>query len=100
MKKGFTLVELIGVMVILSLIIVFTYPIIIDVLKGENDNKDKYESDMIINAAELYKENNGDICISIDTLKETKYLKSVDAKYNGKFVKFENNKWEIKSSCS
>ena len=100
MKKGYTLIELIGVMVILSLIIVFTYPVIIDVLKDEDKNKDDYELNMIKNAAELYKENTDIECVSIDTLKTTKYLKSVDAKYNNKVVKLGNNGWTIESSCS
>jgi len=116
MKKGFTLVELIGVIVILSLIITFVYPVIINIARDEKGKISNYERDMIINAAKLYIENNDvsipnkisdpPACISISDLKESKFLKEVSEDvttlYQGVDIKYESNGivYELTASCS
>ena len=41
MKKGFTLIEMIGVMVILSLLMLFAMPNVINYIKKGGDTEDK-----------------------------------------------------------
>ena len=42
MKKGFTLVELLGVMVIISLVIAISFPIVIGVIKDKKQESEQY----------------------------------------------------------
>ncbi|MCM1370767.1 MAG: hypothetical protein NC181_02605 [Clostridium sp.] len=62
MKKGFTLIELIGIIIILSLIVLFSFPSIIKSLKS-NDNLE-YEKflENLYMAAETYYQSNKSIC--------------------------------------
>ena len=82
--KGYTLIELLGVMMILALLVSFVIPSIINTLKSSTDKKDNLTNDLIINAAEMYVEDNGNefnvisqktYCITIDKLVDGNYLK-------------------------
>ena len=117
-KNGFTLMELMGVIVILSLLIVLCLPSIVNFIKSSNDETDKITLDLIYNATENYiKEYKNDYpkikenvyCIPLIDLVDDGKLKSpikfsdseeditnkkiVEVTYDGKF------KYELKSEC-
>ena len=103
MKKGFTLVELLGVMVVISVLIAVSFPIIINVIRDKKAEATEYETKMIINAAKLYIKDNGSTnCIDISTLVQEKYLNSV--KTNKTKVKIttsgSNVTYELANSCN
>ena len=82
MKKGFTLVELLGVIVILSILIVIAMPNIINSIKSANKKTDAYTATLIYQAVDkhiahssLYKEEKGNVyCIAIDKIVSEGYL--------------------------
>ena len=84
MKKAFTLVELMAVIVIISLIAILTFPNIVgQIKKTEKNNNDNIES-IVINAAKKYVNDNpnnfkeeeyNDYCIVIKDLVDNGYLK-------------------------
>ena len=85
MKKGFTLIEMIGVMVILSLLLAFVMPNVINYVKKGGDIKDKATKEILYTAAKKYmKDNKGDFkedihntyCINIKDLSEQGYVES------------------------
>ena len=100
MKKGFTLVELLGVMVIMSVIIAVAFPIVINIIKEKKEKTENYEIQMIENAAKLYfKENTNDSCVNISTLQRGKYLESVKTTKRS-VVKNGNNYEIMDNNCS
>lgn len=82
MRKGFTLIELMAVIVIISLVCLLTFPNIVNQIKKSKDaNKDNVEK-VVISAAKKYVNDNidkynseGDYCISIKELIDDDYLK-------------------------
>lgn len=104
MKKnnGFTLVELIAVITILSLIVLVSVPVIINTInRAEQKEYDKFKQ-IVVNAAELYLERNRDlyphfseigdsIDINAETLIKEGYLKSdlIDPIDNNKVSKYK-----------
>ena len=54
MKKGYTLVELLGVMIILGLILLVSFPIIINQIKKSNEAISESTKLLIYNSADLY----------------------------------------------
>ena len=54
MKKGFTLIEMLGVIVILSVIGLITVPIVSNVLNTSNDNLTKDQKELIKSSARVY----------------------------------------------
>ena len=120
-KKGFTLIELVSVLVILSVLAVIIFPnILSSISKGKNDLKKDNEKLIISGAKEYVSDNqnnfksNGNIyCLSVKTLYDKGYINTVigidssdditlitdvvEVKYvNGKF---EYN-YVLKESCS
>ena len=61
MKKGYTLVELLGVMIILGLILLVSFPIIINQIKKSNEAISESTKLLIYNSAELYINDREDI---------------------------------------
>lgn len=117
-KGGFTLIELMGVIIILALLIALSLPSIINFIKSSNDKTDKFNLDLIYSAAESYiKEYKNDYpkvkenvyCISLRELVDDGKLKtpiklsdsdeditnkkSVEVTYSDKF------QYELKSDC-
>ena len=84
MKKGFTLVELLGVIIILSIIVVTVTPNIINTIKKANRQSDIYVSSMVYSALQKYmsdydvfeKKEGNTYCIPINELTQTGYLES------------------------
>jgi prepilin-type N-terminal cleavage/methylation domain-containing protein len=85
-NKGYTLLELLGVIVILSVLVTLVFPSVINFIKKSNDKIDSITNELIINAAEDYINDNSsniyltsgtDYCITIDRLIEYQYLESI-----------------------
>ena len=57
-NRGFTLLELLGVIVILALLTTLVFPSVLNAIKKSSNQTDKLSMDLISNAADLYIENN------------------------------------------
>ena len=77
MKKGFTLVELLAVIILIGVLLVFTYPKILDIKEKKEIEVDSAKEKLINNAALEYMNNNlndypqvlgNRYCISLETL--------------------------------
>ena len=77
MKKGFTLVELLAVIIILGLLTIIAIPSIIGILNNEKENISNSMKNIIINASSLYIEDNSGVypkvnnnvyCIKLESL--------------------------------
>lgn len=53
-KNGFTLVELMGILVILGILLIFTVPTITKTLKGSQENDQKEYEETVCSAAKTY----------------------------------------------
>jgi len=92
-KKGFTLVELLGVIVLLSLLVMLVIPSIVGSLKKQGNKTDELMLDMIEKAASSYIEDDGSFidkngnsyCITISELVDKEYLKD-NVEYEGKDI--------------
>lgn len=90
MKKGFTLIELIGVIIILSLLIIIGYPLVMKGIESSNENLSEANEQFIFSEAHDYidkyvdnQDANGNnyprtignvYCISTNTLNNQGYL--------------------------
>ena len=110
-KKGFTLAELLGVIVILGLIVLVAFPAILDTIKSNKDNISDATAKIIISGANLYVNNNLNTfepiedqkyCIKIQTLIDDEKIPEniIDPDTNEKLdsnryvkVVFKNNKY-------
>ena len=86
MKKGFTLVELIGVIIILGLIVLIALPPILNAIRGKESEISEASKEIIYSAANLYvsdnsnsfpKTNGNTFCVTLDTLTQGDYLPDV-----------------------
>ena len=84
-NKGFTLVELIGVIVILAAISLIAFPLILEQVRKTQTSLDRASEELIITSAELYVDKNQGVyprivgnvyCISLNTLVASGELKS------------------------
>lgn len=82
-EKGFTLIELIGVIVLLAIIILITYPSIVNIIKKSNNKIDSATSALIISGAKnmvdenknSYPLTNGNVyCVTIKSLINKGYV--------------------------
>lgn len=82
-EKGFTLIELIGVIVLLAIIILITYPSIVNIIKKSNNKIDSATSALIISGAKnmvdenknSYPLTNGNVyCVTIKSLINKGYI--------------------------
>lgn len=116
-NKGFTLVELLAVIVILLAISVIAIPNITASLERNKNKMSESQKKLIASSAELYISENkntityyssfvaGTCCLSINTLESTGYLSSDDLKdANGNvisgYINYINNKYEFVTSCT
>lgn len=56
-NRGFTLLELLGVIVILALLTTLVFPNVLNTIKKSSDQTDKFSMELISNAADIYIEN-------------------------------------------
>lgn len=98
MKKGYTLIELLGVIIILTIIMSIVVVIMINVIKGTNNNLDEATEKILYSATENYlKETyvlpaNGDFTVTLKTLRE-------DNRISNTFIETANDKRITESSC-
>ena len=83
MKKGFTLVELIGVVIILALIALLAFPPILNSIRKTKSELSDASKEILYNAANLYvsenlndfpKRNGNTFCVTLNTLSSKEYL--------------------------
>ncbi|MBE6149848.1 MAG: prepilin-type N-terminal cleavage/methylation domain-containing protein [Firmicutes bacterium] len=118
-KKGFTLTELLAVIIIIGVILLIALPKILGLISNESENISKTMEDVILKAGELYVHDNSDnfpeaegnlYCVPFDTLIENDYLadKLTDPVTNedistSKFVKvsvkYGNYEYAITDTC-
>lgn len=96
-KKGFTLIELIGVIMIIAVLSLLFFPNLIKKFQESNENLDATTTKIILDSAEHYVDNNSNLfsksksyCISISTLIDNEYLVDNFADFNKE--KLINNK--------
>ena len=89
-KKGFTLVELLAVIVVLSIIILIAMPSVMNSMAKARRNSFFIEANEVIKSAQTaYSEflSNGGagstLCVPYDVLKEAGYIEKNDDKYKG-----------------
>ncbi|MDD2377363.1 MAG: prepilin-type N-terminal cleavage/methylation domain-containing protein [Bacilli bacterium] len=77
MKKnnGFTLIELIGVIVLIVIILSIAVPSVVEILKNANDSKGKELANMIELAAETYVEQNRDLFSNLTEVGSKEFIK-------------------------
>ena len=98
-KKGFTLVELLAIIVILGIIITIVYPLVVSTINDAKKNAYTSQKEIVIKAAKLYYldhvENLPDIgssenrCVTIETLITDGYISSEELKSNYSMIKEE-----------
>jgi type IV pilus assembly protein PilA len=111
-KKGFTLVELLAVIVILIIITAIAIPSISSSIERTNDRQKKSKEELIISAAELYlsdhksyreKFYNGNCYITVDSLVPN-YIDDEATKHNdervGNYVFYKSSKIQVSDSIS
>ena len=59
--RGYTLLELLGVIVILALLTTLVFPSVINSIKKTNDKTDKLALDLVSSSADIYIKNNKDL---------------------------------------
>lgn len=77
-KRGFTLVELLGSIVILAMLALIAFPAILSTLNSGQENIDTSVKDFIVAAAEECVNDNidnyNDMCNSVEKLKDNGYI--------------------------
>lgn len=110
-KKGFTLVELLAVVVILLAISVIAVSSISAAIERNKNKQNEAKIDIIISYAKLYYDENKNksefasgVCIDIDDLERVGYLTDAEKKdadgdvFEG-FIKKTGDKWEFVDRC-
>ena len=94
-KKGFTLVEMIAVLIVLTIIFLVSAVSLTTVIKTGEDKIDNAKEELIIDAAKDYLSktdivNNKNGCIRLGELVELGYVdkKEIDESYYDKFVNY------------
>lgn len=110
MKKGFTLVEVLAVIVIIGLIFLMTFPTILNSIKKSQDKIDDNTFELIKSSTKEYTNDNLDelednYCVDIATLISDGYIDEdiVTAKDNdllSKSINYNDNNYEIVDSCN
>ena len=111
-KKGFTLVEILAVIVLIVVISLLVFPSILNSIKSSQDEIDEATKLLLINAAKLYVDDNSDnykedlhtYCIPVSNLIDLGYLsdtittnKKDDIK--DQIIKLNNSNYEVVKSC-
>lgn len=116
-NKGFTLVELLAVIVILLALSMIAIPNITASLEKNKNKLSDSQKKIIVSSAELFiSENknslgyyssfmNGSCCLSTDILKDNGYITNDDLKdSNGSdlvgYINYANSKYEFSNSCT
>ena len=111
-NKGFTLVELLAIVILLAGIFMLTYPKLTEMFERESKKLDDYELDTIYDAVDRYLDNNDEYpptvgveyCIKIETLDYEGLIPDFDDKdYLSKAIRVKigksSNYHQIIDSC-
>ena len=79
-EGGFTLVELLGVIVILGLIVAISIPLIGNVIAGAKDDTAAAQQELVIDAAQMYELQGGTLPVDSDKLIKDGYLETKSVK--------------------
>ena len=82
-KRGFTLVELLAVLVVLGIVAVVCYPIVTKTINSSKNDLAVEQRNRVISAAKNYVASNvveDNSCITVEALKNSGYLESGDIK--------------------
>lgn len=110
-KKGFTLVELLAVIVILGLIAVIASPLVLGTINSSKESLSKEQKNRIIEAAKIYAVKQGHCgCVSVKDLYNNGYLEDEYVKdpngggtlSGGVKLEWKNNQYDYNydPSCS
>ena len=105
-RNGFTLVELMAVIIIISLIALLTFPNIINQIKKTKKSNNKMIEDIVIEQTKKYvSDNKGEFdsdtyFVSVKELVDNDYikeelLKSTDSKIKDKYIIYNNGNYRI-----
>lgn len=115
MKNGFTLIELLATITLLGLLVIISYPVIMEQIEKKNKEVDKAELELIYSGTDLYiKENENSYpyrvgnkyCIKLQTLKDDNKIafdsKKMDLNQGVQIIMGDNNNFSYKlvSSCN
>lgn len=101
MKKGFTLVELLAIVILLAALFLVVYPKVTEIMQKEEEKLDDLNLDTIYSAADSYINNNDktfiktvgkEYCILLKTLDEENLLPFDASKYSDKAVRIRIGK--------
>ena len=95
-NNGFTLVEVLAVIVILGILITVAVPNVINTSKNTRENMYQSKVDMIEKAAQLYAQDNYDIINEINT--KTKKI-TITELLNSNYLKKDSNDCVVGSGC-
>lgn len=100
-NKGFTLVELLAVIIILLGIAMVSVSNIISSLEKNDVQECEKQKEIIINAAKIYFSLNDETEVTVQTLIDNDYFKSSDvSKYNSDDKVTKNNGYNFEGTCS
>jgi prepilin-type N-terminal cleavage/methylation domain len=79
-RKGFTLIEMVIVLFIISLLLLIMIPNLTKQRDNANEKSNEALQTTIVNQAELYSENHSDDDVTIDNLKKDNYISEKQVK--------------------
>lgn len=97
MKKGFTLIELMGVIVLLGLVSIVSYVVIEKLILNSKENISEATKKIIYVAADNYIEDNMD---DFPKEKEKNYCVSIDSLINGNYLDEDTISKDLKNLSS
>lgn len=99
-NKGFTLMELLGVIVIISLLLIIVFPNITNSVKNSSKKTDKLTEDLIFNASDMYISNHSNLFTQVEGKKFEITLKDlVDDSLLVSPIKYEEDDDITKLKC-
>lgn len=107
-KKGFTLVELLAVLVLLTVIVLVAFPNIIGAVKSTNDQLDKATTTLLESIARSYANDNPvkypttttkNYCVNVEDLVKEGYTQSPIANVSESDAKEIEKAWSVSFSC-
>lgn len=100
-NKGFTLVELLAVIIILLGVAMISVSNVISSLEKNDEQECEKQKDIVINAAKIYFSLNDETEVTVQTLIDNDYFKASDVnKYSSSAKVTKNNGYIFNGTCS
>lgn len=100
-NKGFTLVELLAVIIILLGVAMISVSNVISSLEKNDEQECEKQKDIVINAAKIYFSLNDETEVTVQTLIDNDYFKTSDVnKYSSSAKVTKNNGYSFNGICS